>query len=123
MAFGILMFAVALAPNVLLACVALVPMGAASLAFVSTANATLQLNSREEMRGRIMSLYAMGFLGTTPIGALAVSAIAEATNPRVALGVGAAATIGASVFLAAVARVPRPVVVAVPAAASPTGAA
>ena len=74
LAFGVLMAAVAVAPSILLACLAVVPMGAASLAFVSTANATLQLGSAEEMRGRVMSLYAMGFLGTTPIGALVVSA-------------------------------------------------
>ena len=71
--FGVLMAAVALAPSVLVACLLIVPMGAASLAFVSTANATLQLHSREEMRGRVMSLYAMGFLGTTPIGAIVIA--------------------------------------------------
>jgi MFS family permease len=110
-AFGVLMCAVALAPTVLVACVALVPMGAASLAFVSTANATLQLNSREEMRGRVMALYAMGFLGTTPIGALAVSAITSATSARVGLGVGALATLLATAYLAASARERRALVV------------
>ena len=70
LAFGLLMAALALAPTVAIACLAIVPMGAASLAFVSTANASLQLHSKEEMRGRVMSLYAMGFLGTTPIGAV-----------------------------------------------------
>ncbi len=114
--FGVLMIGVALAPSVLLACVLLVPMGAASLAFVSTANAMLQLNSREEMRGRVMSLYAMGFLGTTPIGALAVSAIASATNPRVALGVGAASTLLATGFLGLVVRDPGRAEVVEPAA-------
>ncbi len=103
-AFGVLMFVVALAPSVLVACLALVAMGVASLAFISTANARLQLNSAEEMRGRVMSLYAMGFLGTTPIGVLIVSAIAEAANPRVALGVGAGATFVSSAVLGLLSR-------------------
>jgi predicted MFS family arabinose efflux permease len=102
--FGVLMAAVAIAPSVLVACLLIVPMGAASLAFVSTANATLQLHSREEMRGRVMSLYAMGFLGTTPIGAIVIALVASASSARVAIGVGAAANLIAFVFLTFAAR-------------------
>jgi len=80
-----------LAPNLLVADLLIVPMGAASLAFIATANATLQLATDPAMRGRVMALYAMAFLGTTPIGAPLVGAIAEWTNPRVALVAGAAA--------------------------------
>jgi len=104
LAFGLLMAALALAPTVAIACLAIVPMGAASLAFVSTANASLQLHSKEEMRGRVMSLYAMGFLGTTPIGAVLVGLIAEATDARVAIAVGAAANLLASAYLVTTAR-------------------
>lgn len=104
LAFGLLMAALALAPTVAVACLAIVPMGAASLAFVSTANASLQLHSKEEMRGRVMSLYAMGFLGTTPIGAVLVGLIAEATDARVAIAVGAAANLLASAYLVTTAR-------------------
>jgi MFS family permease len=102
--FGILMGVVAVAPSIWLACLAIVPMGAASLAFVSTANATLQLHSEEHMRGRVMSLYAMGFLGTTPIGAIVVSLVAAASNARVAIAVGAFATVSASLILFGAAR-------------------
>lgn len=110
--FGALMAVVALAPSVLVTCVALVPMGFASLAFVSTANTTLQLHSAEEMRGRVMSLYAMGFLGTTPIGALLISVIIDASSARVALGVGAVATVAAGVFLWLTMREPSSVTLA-----------
>lgn len=102
--FGLLMVAVALAPSIVTAAVELVAMGVASLAFISSANATLQMKSREEMRGRVMSLYAMGFLGTSPIGALCVSAIAGATDPRIALLVGAASCLVAAGYLAVTAR-------------------
>jgi MFS family permease len=108
MAFGLLMGIVAVAPSIWLACLAIVPMGAASLAFVSTANATLQLHSDEHMRGRVMSLYAMGFLGTTPIGALVVGSVAAASNARVAIAVGAFATVIASALLLGAARAGAP---------------
>ena len=68
-------------------------MGAASIGFIATANATLQLTADPAMRGRVMALYAMAFLGTTPIGAPLVGAIAQWTNPRVALMTGAVATV------------------------------
>ncbi len=105
-AFAVLMGAVAAAPTVLTACIVLIPMGAVSLAFVSTANATLQLNSAEEMRGRVMSLYAMGFLGTTPIGALIVGLVADGSNARVAIAMGAVATAAAAGFLYSTSKVP-----------------
>ena len=46
-----------------------------------------------------MALYAMAFLGTTPIGAPLVGAIAQWTNPRVALLCGAVATVVAAGLL------------------------
>jgi MFS family permease len=73
--------------------VLIVFMGAASIGFIATANASLQLGADPAMRGRVMALYAMAFLGTTPIGAPLVGAIAQWTNPRVSLLVGAVATI------------------------------
>jgi MFS family permease len=91
--FGGLLAAVALAPTLLTASLLIVAMGAASIGFIATANATLQLNAEPAMRGRVMALYAMAFLGTTPIGAPLVGAIAQWTNPRISLLVGAIATI------------------------------
>lgn len=99
--FGLFMASVALAPTVTWAEILMIPTGACSVAFVSTANATLQLNSSQEMRGRVMSLYGMAFLGTTPIGAPLVGLIIAASDPRVGLLVGAASALAASGLLAA----------------------
>jgi len=77
-----------------------VPTGAFSIAFMATANATLQLNSSQEQRGRVMSLYAMAFLGTTPIGAPLMGLIIGASNPRVGLLVGAGLTVATGAALA-----------------------
>ncbi|MGA2837128.1 MAG: MFS transporter [Acidimicrobiales bacterium] len=97
--FGGLLAAVALAPTLLAADLLIVLMGAASIGFIATANATLQLTSEPGMRGRVMALYAMAFLGTTPIGAPLVGAIAQWTNPRVAMLTGAVATVAAAGLL------------------------
>jgi MFS family permease len=86
-----------------LAIVLLVPMGAASIAFVATNNATLQLRADPAMRGRVMALNAMAFLGSTPIGAPLLGYLSDATNPRVALAVGGVATLLASLPLFALA--------------------
>jgi MFS family permease len=76
----------------------IVLMGALSIAFIATANATIQLRVEPTMRGRVMALYAIGFLGTAPIGAPLVGWIAQTSSPRVALLVGAGATVVASAF-------------------------
>jgi MFS family permease len=97
--FGTLILAVALAPTRSVAIILLVPMGAASISFIATNNAILQLRSEPSMRGRVMSLNATAFLGSTPIGAPLLGWISDATNPRVSLIVGGVATLAASVPL------------------------
>lgn len=97
--FGAVMAIVSVSPSLLFAEIAMIPMGAFSIAFVSTANATLQLNSSEEMRGRVMSLHGTAFLGTTPIGAPLVGIIVGLTNPRVGMAFGALITLMAGAFL------------------------
>ncbi len=105
--FGFFMTLVAFAPSLLWAEIALIPTGAFSIAFVSTANATLQLNSSQQMRGRVMSLHATAFLGSTPIGAPIVGLVIEATNPRVGIFLGAAVTLATAVTLVWVLRASR----------------
>ncbi len=89
----------AFAPTQAWALVLLVPMGAASISFVATNNATLQLRADPTMRGRVMSLNAIAFLGSTPIGAPLLGYISDVTTPRVALAVGGVATLLASIPL------------------------
>jgi MFS family permease len=91
--FGALLAVVAVAPSLAFAAVVIVFMGAASIAFIATANAELQLEAAPAMRGRVMALYSMAFLGSTPIGGPLIGAISEWTNPRVSIAVGAIATL------------------------------
>jgi MFS family permease len=100
--FGLSMTLVAFAPSVTWAEIALIPTGAFSIAFISTANATLQLNSSQQMRGRVMSLHGTAFLGTTPIGAPLMGLIIAASNPRIGIFVGAALTLLTGLWLVSV---------------------
>jgi MFS family permease len=102
--FGCAILAVALAPTKMVALALLVPMGAASISFVATNNATLQLRADPAMRGRVMALNAIAFLGSTPIGAPLLGYVSDASNPRVALVLGGVATLLASIPLFALAR-------------------
>jgi MFS family permease len=93
LAFGVLILAVAAAPTLWLCLALLVLMGGSSVMFIATANALLQLNSSGAMRGRVMSLWAIVFLGSTPIGAPLIGFIAEHYGARFALGLGGVATL------------------------------
>lgn len=104
LSFGLVMVAVASSPSLVVATLLAIPMGAASIAFISTANATLQLTSKEEMRGRVMALFAIGFLGSTPIGAPLIGWICTATSPRTGIVVGGLATVAAGIPLMLSAR-------------------
>ncbi len=99
--FGAATLLAAAAPTLELQLAALVPLGAASVTFAAGVNSSLQLATDPVMRGRVMALYSIVFLGTTPIGAPLIGWIAEAAGPRVGMLIGAAAAL----IAAAVARV------------------
>jgi predicted MFS family arabinose efflux permease len=73
------------APTLALEALALAPLGAASVTLAATVNSALQLASEPSMRGRVMALYSVVFLGSTPIGAPLAGWLSEAYDPRVAL--------------------------------------
>jgi predicted MFS family arabinose efflux permease len=75
--------------------------GAAGIAFAITANSTLQLTADERMRGRVMSLYSVIFLGSTPIGGAIAGVVGEAWGARAGLVLGAVAAAGAGLWLLA----------------------
>lgn len=92
-AFGLTMLAGAVAPSLLTEELSMVLVGAASISFMATANATLQLTSVPEMRGRVMALYGLVFLGSTPIGGPIVGWISQQFGPRYGLALGGLASV------------------------------
>jgi MFS family permease len=85
------MVAMALAPTLWLAALFALPTGYSSIYLVSGSNAVVQLQADPQMRGRVLALYAMLFLGTTPIGGPFIGWVADVTNARVAVALGGAA--------------------------------
>jgi MFS family permease len=96
--FGIAQLIAAAAPSLLVQVVALVPLGAASVTFAAGVNSSLQLAAGGELRGRIMALYSVVFLGSTPIGAPLVGGLAEIAGPRAGMALGGVAALIAALW-------------------------
>ena len=88
-AFGVVLALAALAPSLGLEMAALALAGAASIAFMSCGNSTLQLAAAPSMRGRVMALWFVAFQGSTPIGGPIVGWVMAAAGARAGLGLGA----------------------------------
>jgi MFS family permease len=85
LAFGVAALLAALMPTLAFEVPALMLLGAASVTFAATINSTLQLAVTPEMRGRVMALYSVVFLGSTPIGGPLTGWLAQSYDPRIAL--------------------------------------
>jgi MFS family permease len=96
--FGGAVLAAALAPSIWVEAVLLLLVGAASVTFLSLGNATLQLGSEPAMRGRVMSLWSVAFLGSTPIGGPLVGLVGGTLGARYALGLGGLAALAAWLY-------------------------
>ncbi len=85
--------AVAWSPNLAVAFIAAVPLGAGGAAFVSGVNAVLQVKTPPDMRGRILALSAVAFLGSTPIGGPLTGWVADHVSIEWSLGYGGVAAL------------------------------
>ena len=96
---------IALAPNMAFAFPIGLLVGLASISFLTASTAIVQIRSDPEMRGRVLALQAMVFLGSTPIGGPIVGWISQEFGARYGLGVGAVAAAAAGLWgLASVRR-------------------
>ncbi|WP_253875325.1 MFS transporter [Actinomadura rupiterrae] len=104
--FAALVVAGGLMPTYWSYVISLVPAGIAMMTFTTSANAIMQLGVEPEMRGRVMGLYMLVFLGTNPLGAPVVGWMSETFGPQASVVVGGAVAIVATLGVA-VAAVPR----------------
>ena len=95
--FGVFVTFAALSPVLAVALVALALVGFASVSFLAMANSTLQLTTDPQFRGRVMALWGVAFMGSTPIGGPVIGWITSQFGARTGLAVGAL-----SCFVAAV---------------------
>ena len=94
-AFGLLEIAAGLMPTYWLFALSLVPVGMAALTFITTANAYVQTSVSPAVRGRVMALYLMVFMGGTPLGAPVIGWVGEQFGARWSVtGGGAIALVG-----------------------------
>jgi MFS family permease len=87
---------VAAAPTLATAVAACALAGAASVFFLTTGNATIQLASDPAYRGRVTALWSMALVGSTPIGSPVIGALSDLASPRYALALGAVACLAAA---------------------------
>ena len=90
LAFGVLAALAATMPSIALEVPVVAMLGASAVTFAAAINSSLQLAVEPEMRGRVMALYSVVFLGSTPIGGPLAGWLSEAYDPRVALLLAAA---------------------------------
>ncbi|WP_101525255.1 MFS transporter [Nocardioides houyundeii] len=100
--FGAVEVVSGLAPTYLTFALLAPVLGLTSLTMITAANAYMQMSTESGMRGRVMALYLMVFMGGTPVGAPVLGWIGEAFGARWTLLLGGGITM-AGVALAAVA--------------------
>jgi MFS family permease len=96
--FGCSVLATALAPTLYVAIASLLVVGYFSISFTTMGNSTIQLATDPKMRGRVMALWTVSFLGTTPIGGPIIGAIGEHIGARWGLLVGGVAALVAAAY-------------------------
>ncbi|MDQ0934542.1 MFS transporter [Streptomyces turgidiscabies] len=87
-AFGVLEMVAAMVPSLWLFALLMVPIGIAGLTVNVTANTSIQMSTDPAMRGRVLALFMMVFMGGTPVGAPIVGWITDQYGPRVGLAFG-----------------------------------
>lgn len=98
LAFGVSMALLAVAPNQLAAFVLAPLVGGAAIAFMTSSTALVQTVAAPEMRGRVLALQAMVFLGSTPVGGPILGWISEHVGARAGIAVGAVACLAAGTW-------------------------
>lgn len=88
--FSGLVGVLSMVPTMLVASVVLVAAGILSIVYSATSNTLLQLEAREEYRGRVLALYMLLFAGSTPIGSAITGFVSDGWDVRVALTLNAA---------------------------------
>jgi predicted MFS family arabinose efflux permease len=96
--FGLALTLLSIAPNQPIALAFGVLLGLSSITFMTTSTAIVQILADPTMRGRVLALQAIVFLGSTPIGGPIVGFISEEYGARYSLALGAAAAIGAGIW-------------------------
>ena len=99
-AFGATLVVLAAAPNYLTFVVLAIPLGFASACFQSVDTVAVQQAAEPAMHGRVMALHQMAWNGSTPLGAIAMGWVIQATTPRAPFVLGGVAAAACATVLA-----------------------
>lgn len=88
--FSVILGLLAITPVFGLALVLLAALGYAGVTFGTTANSLVQLNVPDDLRGRVMSLYVLLFIGSTPVGSFLIGSLSDRVGVQPAILVCAA---------------------------------
>ena len=102
--FGVGMILFALSPTPWLAALSLVAAGAAFLGAITSVTTRMQRGIDEDVRGRVMALWGVTFLGSRPLAALVNGGLADLTGPRTAVVLAACTALAGGALLAWSAR-------------------
>jgi len=97
--FPILVLAFAVVRWIPLSLLILVGAGWSWVMILNLANALVQSHVPDELRGRVMGIYSLGFQGMMPLGALLIGPLASATNEPVAVVITAVVSLGFALWL------------------------
>ena len=98
--FGVFEILVGLMPNYVLVAILLVPTGALTLTFTTSAMNILQMSVPSDMRGRVMGIYMLCFLGGAPLGRPVLGLLADVLDPRAPLLIGGVVSLATGLFAA-----------------------
>jgi len=87
--YAVAMGLLAVMPSLWSAVVTCALVGLVTILFLTTGNSTVQLAADPRYRGRVMALWSMALVGSTPIGSPIVGALSAVFNPRAGVGIGA----------------------------------
>jgi MFS family permease len=97
-ALGMAMVGLALVPSVVVALPVAVVLGVASIAYMTSTTAIVQVIAKDSMHGRVLALQTVLMIGTTPLGGPLLGWIADAWGARVPVAIGAVGALGAATY-------------------------
>lgn len=97
-AFGVTMLLLAASPNLGFAFPAAVLLGLASISFMTSSTAIVQMLAGPAYRGRVLAIQSMVFLGSTPIGGPLIGWISDGYGPRAGVALGGVACLAATLY-------------------------
>ena len=103
-ALSFAMFGLVLVPNVALAAVVAVAVGAASVSYITATTAIAQIRTEQQMIGRVLAIQTVLLIGTTPVGGPILGAISDSVGARAPVLIGAVAALAAAAFGVVAAR-------------------